>query len=480
MCGYGADNNDDGVGGSGTTTTTVFGTTKRSINNAERGVEILTSQTAAFASQNLTGSAFATNYDLCNAEGGDRQCINWETSNGFYTSVYEVLADFEIANVNLQYYKGTTPQSTTLSKVTAAGKTPTIGWRYSGNRFVSCGSLSDLNPGCNGYSFITPSLPNQFIRAFYALNTNGLGQAYAYYGPSSASHYFAGPMFAPLNRPDTITGSGNYIVCSGTDPVFTGIVDFCSDASGTSGSATLTITGPNGFSETIASGAAGVTPVVDAGDYTITSSPPSSPAQCLNCSKSVCVTLSAADLVVCGGSLGVDLTAFDGYCENRKAYLNWTTETEENNDRFIIERSADGLSFEVVSTVKGSGNTHLLTTYSYTDITPITNQVNYYRLRQVDVDGKETILKTIAIDCSGDNHLVITPTGSNGDFLLVAGSYTLANAPFAVYDLLGTTIVSGNLKNRTNHLAIGVRKKGLVFVRVSGEEVTLEQRLVVE
>jgi hypothetical protein len=286
-------------------------------------------------------------------------------------------------------------------------------------------------------------------------------------------------MFAPLNRPDTITGSGNYIVCSGSDPVFTGIVDFCFDASGTSGSATLTITGPNGFSETIASGAAGVTPVVDAGDYTITSSPPSSPAQCLNCSKSVCVTLSAADLVVCGGSLGVDLTAFDGYCENRKAHLNWTTETEENNDRFIVERSSDGLSFEVISTVKGSGNTHLPTKYSYTDIAPTTNQLNYYRLRQVDVDGKETILKTIAIDCSGDNHLVITPMGSNGDFLLVAGSYTLANAPFAVYDLLGTTIASGNLKNGQTTLQLG-KEKGLVFVRVSGEEVTLEQRLVVE
>ena len=159
--------------------------------------------------------------------------------------------------------------------------------------------------------------------------------------------------------------------------------------------------------------------------------------------------------------------------------MNWTTETEENNDRFIVERSSDGLSFEVISTVKGGGNTHLPTTYSYTDIAPTTNQLNYYRLRQVDVDGKETILKTIAIDCSGDNHLVIIPMGSNGDFLLVVGSYTLANAPFAVYDLLGTTIASGNLKNGQTTLQLG-KEKGLVFVRVSGEEVTLEQRLVVE
>ena len=218
---------------------------------------------------------------------------------------------------------------------------------------------------------------------------------------------------------------------------------------------------------------------MDEGDYTITSTFPNSPAQCINCSKSVCVTLTAADLVICGGALGVDLKAFDGYCENRKAFLNWTTETEENNDRFILERSSDGLSFGVISSVKGSGSTDSPTTYSTIDATPAVDQINYYRLRQVDIDGKETILKTIAIDCSGDNHLVITPIGSNGDFLLVAGSHTFADAPFAVYDLLGAKIASGNLENGQTTLQLG-KVSGLVFVRVSGEGLTLEQRLVVE
>lgn len=82
MCGYGADNNDDGVGSILTTTAIAYGTTRRSKNQAERGVEILTSQNSSFASQNY-GSALASNFDLCNAEGGDKQCIDWQTNNNF-------------------------------------------------------------------------------------------------------------------------------------------------------------------------------------------------------------------------------------------------------------------------------------------------------------------------------------------------------------------------------------------------------------
>ena len=61
-----------------------FGTVKRSVNNAERGVEILTSQSSAFTAQNLSGSALATNYDSCNAEGGDKQCIDWNEQQLLY------------------------------------------------------------------------------------------------------------------------------------------------------------------------------------------------------------------------------------------------------------------------------------------------------------------------------------------------------------------------------------------------------------
>jgi len=479
MCGYGADNNDDGVGGSGTTTTTVFGTTKRSINQAERGVEILTSQTAAYASQNLTGSNFATNYDLCNAEGGDKQCIDWQSNNNFYTTVYEVLADFETSSVNLQYYKGTTPQSTALTKVTAAGKTPTIGWRYSGNRIVSCGATSDLNPGCNGYSFVTSSLPSQFIRAFYALNTENTGKAYAYYGPSSSSHYFAGPMFAPVARPDTITGSGNYLICNGTDLVFTGIVDYCFNAAGMTGSANLSITGPNGFAETITSYSSGTTPVIDAGEYTIVASTPSSPAQCLNCSRSVCVTVSAVDLTNCVTPLYVKLHAFNAQYENRKVFLNWSSDSEENNDYYELERSVDGVFYTKIAKITGSGTTNQQSFYSSVDEQFEVGKINYYRLKQVDFNGKVTVLKTTSVDCSAESLFTIIPTGVAGEYIVQIKDHSFAEAEVVVYNLMGSILTTGYLKEGT--LTLNTRtEKEIVFIQLTTKEASLKQRFWVQ
>jgi hypothetical protein len=344
MCGYGADDNDDGVGSSVSTSfSTAFGTVRRGVNQAERGVEIFHSQSAAYASQNLSGSNFATNFDLCNAEGGDRQCIDWQTNNNFYTAIYECIADWEAptgaTGINLQYYEGSTPQSTGMSKVTTAGRTALIGWRYSANRFVSCSSLSDLNPGCNGYAFASASLPIQFARGFYHLAHNSTGQSWSVFGATSCSHYFNGPFFAPIAVPDTLTGSGNYTLCVSNNLVFTGLSEYCFDGSGMSGGGTLTITGPNSFSETINSGGQGTTPIVDPGVYVVTANTPSSPAQCLDCSRRVCITVTPADIANCGIVPVPGLTFWAELMgDGHSVAVKWSMLRDEDAEGYIVQR----------------------------------------------------------------------------------------------------------------------------------------------
>lgn len=464
MCGYGADNNDDGVGSTATTNTIVFGTVRRSVNQAERGVEILTSQTPAYNSQNLTGSTFATNYDLCNAEGGDKQCINWQSNNNFYTTVYECIADWEAASgtgINVQYYKGTTPQSIGMTKVTAVGKTALIGWRYSANRIVSCGSTSDLNPGCNGYSFLSGSLPIQFSRGFYHLATNSLGQSWTFYGASSCSHYFNGPFFAPIISPDTISGAGNFIICSGTDLVFTGTTDFCSDPSGFSGASTLTITGPNGFIETINAGGTGTVPIIDTGDYYITASLPNNPSQCLNCSRSTCVQVIAADIVLCD-PLPIELVDFSANRVGNNIELWWSSSTEINNQNYIIERSVNGIDYKKVGDVPGAGNSNSTLDYHYTDL-QAPKGVVYYRLSQRDFNGDEEYLKTISVPASSGFYFY--PNPNNGTFNL--------NIPEDGYevelqDVLGRVFYSNKNLVRGPHLVhLTDMKAGVYWLKVN-------------
>lgn len=85
--------------------------------------------------------------------------------------------------------------------------------------------------------------------------------------------------------------------------------------------------------------------------------------------------------------LPVELIYFKAKKVNSFVELVWTTASEKNNDRFEIQRSADGKEYEVIGTVPGAGNSLELSNYSYTDNSPLQG-VAYYRLKQIDFDGK--------------------------------------------------------------------------------------------
>lgn len=478
MCGYGADDNDDGVGsGSSTTTSTAFGTVKRSVNQSERGVEIFNSQNSVFGSQNLSGSSLATNYDLCNAEGGDRQCIDWQNNNNSSTVVYECITDWEVSSggISLGYYKGSAAQSATLSKVTTSGKTATIGWRYSGALYVNCSGSLDLNAGCNGYLFRSNSLPSQFSRGFYGLATNSLGQSWSYYGATSCSNYFNGPTFAPIAVPVALSTAPNYTTCNGTDLVFTADVDYCSSSNFT-GASTISITGPGGFAETINGGSSGSIPVTLAGEYYLTGHTPASPSQCLDCGRTLCVTVTQNDIDNnnCLNALPVGLKYFKAQLKERIAALSWETESEKNSDHFEVERSENGVDFVKTGSIPAKGNSSGTQLYNYEDHNPL-NGISYYRLKMVDLNGSYRY-SSIASVQSNTTGIQVIPNPNNGSFAVIG---LKGNTSLVLTDLQGK-IISETPCNEESVLIGTEQKAGIYFLRVCSEKEMQTIRIVIE
>lgn len=71
--------------------------------------------------------------------------------------------------------------------------------------------------------------------------------------------------------------------------------------------------------------------------------------------------------------------------------LNWQTATEINNDKFEIERSLDGTDFIKIDELKGQGNSSIINSYAYPDnIAGINTTILYYRIKQLDFNGKYT------------------------------------------------------------------------------------------
>ena len=89
-------------------------------------------------------------------------------------------------------------------------------------------------------------------------------------------------------------------------------------------------------------------------------------------------------------TLPVNLVSFTAQLNgNNKVDLKWSTASEINASHFVIERSLDGQAYSDAGTVFAVGNSTSLQHYAFTDnLIHSASSVIYYRLRQVDLDGK--------------------------------------------------------------------------------------------
>jgi uncharacterized protein YjdB len=96
------------------------------------------------------------------------------------------------------------------------------------------------------------------------------------------------------------------------------------------------------------------------------------------------------------GTVPVTLLSFDAKKSGKKALITWTTTNEINNRFFQVERSNDGNEWKVIETAMPIPATNGLSQYQIMDRAPMAG-VNYYRLKQVDMDGsyRYSPIKTI-------------------------------------------------------------------------------------
>lgn len=110
-----------------------------------------------------------------------------------------------------------------------------------------------------------------------------------------------------------------------------------------------------------------------------------------------CGTISDEITVDAGCLLPVELTRFDGNCIGNNIVLKWQTISEKNNNIFNIERSIDGINFEVIGMIRGAGTSENYNNYSFIDTEKVV-AFSYYRLSQIDYNGKRSQSKIISVE----------------------------------------------------------------------------------
>jgi hypothetical protein len=151
------------------------------------------------------------------------------------------------------------------------------------------------------------------------------------------------------------------------------------------------------------------------------------------------VTNSQTDL---GGlqTLPVNLLSLAATATNNTVDIKWTTTAEINNAYFDIERSTDGVHFEGIGKVKAGSTGNQLHDYSFTDREPEAG-VNYYRLKQVDLNGTFEYSKVVTANLQFDELRMSTVYPNPVRNTLALSVYAPKNQEL----LLQVSSISGNI-----------------------------------
>ena len=140
-------------------------------------------------------------------------------------------------------------------------------------------------------------------------------------------------------------------------------------------------------------------------------------------------------------ALGVKLIDFKVQKDGKNVMIKWSTASEQNNEKFVVERSNNLTDWKTVSTVKGNGTTNELHTYSASDISPVKG-INYYRLKQYDLDGKYLVseIRSLQFILAKLSALTVFPNPVRDVINFKISDVSASNVSISLIDLNGKVI----------------------------------------
>lgn len=148
--------------------------------------------------------------------------------------------------------------------------------------------------------------------------------------------------------------------------------------------------------------------------------------------------------IIPGAAMPMKLTSFNGRLENETAVdLNWTSVVEFDSYQYQVERSADGKNYVKVGTINAAGASNEVIKYSFKDPLPGSGAY-YYRLKQVDIDGKFEYSKSVYVNSKKGSSAVtkVFPNPFTSEVQLIGATSADLNMPgnVKVFNLTGQMI----------------------------------------
>ncbi len=182
-------------------------------------------------------------------------------------------------------------------------------------------------------------------------------------------------------------------------------------------------------------------------------------------------------------ALPVELLSFIGVQKDFSIDLQWETASENNNDYFEVEKSNDGEVFESIGRVSGNGNSSILKSYSFPDYS-LADGLVYYRLRQVDFDGRFKYSKTIVVKSALQivNSLPTiypNPTFDNNVNIIIPQNETLLKVIIFNNGAKAISTSVFDTEGYMHNISINSLNKGIHVFRIITNKATYNRKLIV-
>ncbi len=167
-----------------------------------------------------------------------------------------------------------------------------------------------------------------------------------------------------------------------------------------------------------------------------------------------------------------------GQYKGNNVSLEWDLLTEYNSLGFYIERSFNGHTFSPLSFISSKGNSSIPNTYYYTNQLSNNNQaILYYRIRQIDNDGKATYSNTISLKTNRGTLSSIYPNPVKGYLTIRANSPILS---IRIIDVSGKTLLEQKNSSLSPTINMHQFTNGIYFLHTVYFDGTIENIRVVK
>lgn len=180
-------------------------------------------------------------------------------------------------------------------------------------------------------------------------------------------------------------------------------------------------------------------------------------------------------------ALPVTWLDFNAILSNGIVDISWSTADEYDNDHFELQRSIDGINFYTIELIESKGNTSGVTTYYTSDLSPATG-TSYYRVKQIDLDGKSTVTDVRRV-VNSDESIRLYPNPLYGSTVFIELSHPENYYGLNLIDPLGRNVLELNSHQLTSLVSLELENKisaGIYFIQLIGAEESHFLRLVIK